>query len=93
MRGTALAVLTTLAFSGGFHLWHHLTDADCERPDQGGSHPCSLCSALHSAALAEGLQEAVAPAPSRPTSVFHPASIDRADDIHHVCAPRAPPAA
>lgn len=93
MRGTAVAVLTALALSGGFHLWHHLTDADCERPAQGGTHPCSLCSALHSAALAEGLREAVAPAPSEPTPVFHPASLDRADDTHRVGAPRAPPSA
>ena len=86
-------MLTALALSGGFHLWHHVTDATCESPEQGKSHPCSLCSALHGAALAEAQQRSSAPAATPHTRVVLPATPGRADLRHHDDAPRAPPAA
>jgi hypothetical protein len=89
----AWVALAVLAIGGASHLWHHLTDSDCESPDQGASHACSACSALHGGMLAGESQPASTPPPSTRSRFVLPATGIRVAHVAPVGPPRGPPAA
>ena len=65
--------LLVLAIGAGAHLWHHLTDPDCESPGRAG-HACSACAAFHGGALAGHSEAAEAPPPTTPSRFLLPAT-------------------
>jgi hypothetical protein len=65
--------LLVLGLGAAGHLWHHLTDADCESPARGG-HACSACAGFHGGALTGHSEAAAAPAPSTPSRFLLPAT-------------------
>ena len=58
--------LLVLTLGAAGHLWHHLTDPDCENPLRGG-HACSACAAFHGGVLAGHGDVAAAPPPTTPS--------------------------
>ena len=69
----AWASLLILGLGAAGHLWHHLTDADCEGSGPTG-HACSACAAFHGGALAGHTEAAVATPPSAPSRLHLPAT-------------------
>ena len=65
LRAIARCSLLILAVGAAGHLWHHLTDSDCESPLRGG-HPCVTCAAFHGGVLAGSGEVTIAPPPSVP---------------------------
>jgi hypothetical protein len=64
--------LLVLGLGAAGHLWHHLTDADCESPQRGG-HACAACAGFHGGVLAGHSEPAVAPPPSPSSRCLFPA--------------------
>jgi len=62
----AWVLLLVLTLGAAGHLWHHLTDSDCESAQRGG-HACSACAAFHGGVLAGHSDVAEAPPPSTPS--------------------------
>jgi hypothetical protein len=88
----AWASLLVLTLGAAGHLWHHLTDPDCESPQRGG-HACAACAAFHGGALAGHAEPAVAPPPSAPSRSFLPATDCESAFASPVGPTRGPPTA
>ncbi|MGH7730733.1 MAG: hypothetical protein ACRENJ_05710 [Candidatus Eiseniibacteriota bacterium] len=99
VRGTdplariAWAGLLVLALGATGHLWHHLTDPDCESRVQGSAHACPACSALHGGILAGQGELALSPPPSGPARLTLPPTDTDAAHAAPVGPPRGPPTA
>ena len=65
--------LLVLGLGAAGHLWHHLTDTDCESPLRGG-HACSACAAFHGGALAGHSEAPAVSPPSTPSRFLLPAT-------------------
>jgi len=65
--------LLVLSLGAAGHLWHHLTDSDCESSGRAG-HACAACAAFHGGALAGSEDAAVAPPPGAPSRFHLPAT-------------------
>jgi hypothetical protein len=84
--------LLVLTLGAAGHLWHHLTDSDCESPLRGG-HACSVCAALHGGVLAGHSDVATATPPSTPSRFHLPATDGEAVHASPVGLTRGPPTA
>lgn len=84
--------LLVLTLGAAGHLWHHLTDADCESPLRGG-HACSACAAFHGGVLAGHSDVAAAPPPSTPSRLNFSATDCESVHASPVGLTRGPPTA
>jgi hypothetical protein len=89
----AWAALLVFAVGGAGHLWHHLSDLDCESTIPGSVHACAACSALHGGILAGQGEPALTPPPSGPARVTLPPTEAGVAHLAPVGPPRGPPTA
>ena len=89
----AWVALVVLAVGVAGHLWHHITDQDCESAARGPAHACSACSALHGGVLTGQSEPALSPPPSEPGHLTLPPTETGVTRVAPVGPPRGPPIA
>jgi len=84
--------LLVLTLGAAGHLWHHLTDRDCESPLRSG-HACASCAAFHGGLLAGHDEVAVVCPPRLPSRFKLPATDCESAYTSPVGPTRGPPTA
>ena len=89
----AFSLIGALCLGSVCHLWHHLTDPQCEATGRRGAQPCATCAALHGGSIVTAPK--VAPLPDFSPSTEAPTTSFTAPaaTVVRAAPPRGPPVA